>query len=495
MKYIISYDIGTSGIKCGLFDEQLHCVGITRCDYTVRMSPNGTVEAEPMDYIHGLIQCTQEAIKTEGVRPGNIVSMSITTQGETLIPVDQSGTPLCPAIVWLDCRGVKEAEELRKAIPNAMFRMKTGLPALDGYTPLAKLLHIKRNMPLVFEKTDRFLLLEDFVGFWLTGRTVSQKSLLSSTGYFDLEKDDYWYEALSVAGIDEHLLPEAVEPGDYIADLRPEAAEALGLSANVKLYAGAMDQVAGAIGCGNFKFGTIHETTGTAMIVATTLPLADAMRQNPQLTVYRHAEKGKYLLLSIGRTATTILKWFSEQFYGHESRTDIYEHLSQIAEHGTPGSNGITLLPYFEGTIGDGEDIKGTFANVGLHNTREDFVRAVFEGVAYMLQDNLELMQVSGVKELISIGGASKSKIWNQIKADVTGCQIVTMPEEEAALLGCAYIAAVGSGLYPSLGDAPRETENTVRYTPEHENVAFYRTAYQKYTRLKKAMEQLSSEI
>lgn len=497
MKHIISFDIGTSGIKCGLFDANLKCITITRCDYTVTMSPDGTAEADPTAYIEGLIQCTREALQSAQIPAENVAAMCITTQGETLIPVDKNGTPLHPAIVWLDGRAEQEAAELKEIFPDPVFKAKTGLPGVDGYTPLAKLLHIKRNMPEIFAKTHKFLLLEDYVAYRLTGRMVSEKSLLSSTGYFDLTEDGLWLDALSAAGIDPSLLPEVVDPGAFIGTLQSEVAEVLGLTTEVKLYAGAMDQLAGAVGCGNYKIGSFHETTGTAMIVATTSGLADAMESDPQLTVYRHVEKDTYLLLSIGRTATTILKWFAEQFYSEEKSGDIYARLSQITAGGTPGANGMLLLPYFEGTIGSegGENLKGTFWNVGLHNTREDFVRAVFEGVAFMLQDNLQLMATnssSQIGQLISIGGASKSEIWSQIKADVTGCQIITMPETESALLGCACIAAVGSGMYPSFDEALGKQDHIVRYTPDPENTAFYQALYQKYTLMKTGMEQLA---
>ena len=158
------------------------------------------------------------------------------------------------------------------------------------------------------------------------------------------------------------------------------------------------------------------------------------------------------------------------------------------------------LLPYFEGTMdGDGgENLKGAFWNVGLHNTREDFVRAVFEGIAFMLQDHLEHMlgkHLPKSKQLISIGGASKSSIWSQIKADVTGCRIVTMPGEEAALLGCACIAAVGSGWYPSFEEALGRKTDTACYVPNKINEDCYQALYKKYRCMKESMEQLSVKI
>ncbi len=498
MSYSICYDIGTSGIKCGLFDSELKCCIITRCDYKVSMTAQKTAEAEPSAYIEGVVQCTREAIKKSGVAPADIRSLCITTQGETLIPTDKNGDPLYRAIVWLDGRAEAEADELRQIFPDAVYKKKTGLPSVDGFTPLAKLLHIRREMPEIYEKTEKFMLLEDYVTFCLTGKIVSEKSLLSSTGYFDLTTDDLWYEALDAAGIPVDKIPTPVDPGAAVGALTPEMAQRMGLTTGTVVYAGAMDQISGAVGCGNCKLGNVHETTGTAMIVATTMGLEEAMSHNDQLTVYRHAEKDKYLLLSIGRTATTILKWFAEQFYAGEQHEDIYAHLSEVTAQGVPGANGIILMPYFEGTIGSegAEQMKGTFWNVGLHNTRGDFVRAIFEGVSYMLQDNLNLLLDEKPKDgrLISIGGASKSDIWCQIKANVTGCEIATMAQTESALFGAACIAAVGSGQFSSLEAALGKLETLKTFKPEPSGVEFYQNAYKKYQSLQASMEKLAAE-
>lgn len=497
MSYTICYDIGTSGIKCGLFDGELNCRIITRGDYTVLFADN-TAEAEPSAYIDGVVQCTREAMQKSGVDPAEVRALCITTQGETLIPVDKNGHPLYRAIVWLDGRAEAEADELRQKLPDAAYKKKTGLPSVDGFTPLAKLLHIRRQMPEIYEKTEKFMLLEDYVTYCLTGKTVSEKSLLSSTGYFDLTTDSLWQEALDAAGIPADRIPTPVDPGAAVGCLTEEMAQRMGLTAETVLYAGAMDQIAGAVGCGNCEVGSLHETTGTAMIVASTMSLSDAMARNDRLTVYRHAEKDKYLLLSIGRTATSILKWFAEQFFAAEHHEDIYAHLSEVTEQGVPGANGIILLPYFEGTIGSegAEQLKGTFWNVGLHNTRGDFVRAIFEGVSYMLRDNLSLLgEASGGRQLISIGGASKSDIWCRIKADVTGCEIVTVTQSEAALFGAACIAAVGSGQMPSLQAALAQLKPAKIYRPNPEGRTFYETQYSTYKKMQSSLEKLAAEV
>ena len=485
MNYIISYDLGTSGIKCGIFDEMLHCCAITQSTYTVSMQADGTAQADPEEYFAGIVRCTKEILSKTSIPAECIRSLCMTTQGETLIPVDAAGKPLFPAIVWLDGRAEKEAEWIRQRIPDDVFRKKTGLPGIDRYVPLAKLLHIKNNHPDVFEKTDQFLLLEDYLLFRLTGKLVSEKSLLSSTGYFDLQKDDIWQEALDLIGVSRSLLPQVTDPGMPVGNLTQTAAKALGLHEAITVFAGAMDQIAGAIGCGNCSIGAAHETTGTAMVAAATLSFDDCMASDERLTVYRHFQSDRYLLLAISRTATVVLKWFAEQFYKEKPQEDIYSYLSSVAEKGVPGANGVFMLPYFEGFTGN-DDGKGAFLNVGLHNTREDFVRAVFEGIGYMLKDNVRLLfGEKTVERLISIGGASKSGVWCQIKADITGSRIVTISQPEAALFGCACIAAVGSGLFQTIDAAVQSQSKGKEYIPDKTNHLFYRKEYDKYCLIK----------
>ena len=177
MEYIVCYDIGTSSIKCGLFDSDLNCLNITGCNYEVKMAYEGTAEAEPEAYVEGIAKCTKEAVKNAGIDPKKVRSVCATTQGETFIPIDKEGNELYKAIVWLDGRAEEEAAELRVALPDDLFKQKTGLPGVDGFTPLAKLLYVKRKMADVYENTDKFLLLEDYVTYRLTGE-IDRKSVV-----------------------------------------------------------------------------------------------------------------------------------------------------------------------------------------------------------------------------------------------------------------------------------------------------------------------------
>ena len=494
MSKLLCFDVGTSGIKCGLFSSELNGLRFTRREYKLDYYSDGRVEADPEAYFDAIVDCTKEIVQS-GIRPEDICAICVTTQGETLIPVDKNGNTLSRAIVWLDNRAAEEAAGLRELFPDEIFRNKTGLPRIDGYTPLAKLEYIRRKMPEVWAHTRKFMLLEDYIVFRLTGKMISEKSLLCSTGYFDLTTDCLWKEALDAVGADQDQIPKVVNPGDKIGNITKEAAMLLSLTEQTEVYAGAMDQVAGAIGCGNIEYGNLHEMTGTAMVVGATLSLRECLSRDQSLTIYRHAEKGKYLLLSISRSATSILKWFAEQFYSDYSGSKLYEHLSECVSKSPVGANGLMMLPVFEGTEQE-ESMKGLFWNVGLYNTREDFVRAVFEGVAFMLKENIRNLtdRETMPKELISIGGASKSEVWSQIKADVTGCQILTMTDYEAALSGCACLASVGNGTFDSLSDAVKKLSSYKKHIPAEDKQEIYAELYEKYQNMQKNMVRLYKE-
>ena len=260
---------------------------------------------------------TKEAVsaifnKTEA-DPSDIVSITCTTQGETLIPVGENGKHLSNAIVWLDSRAKSEADFIVKGFDKGEVYATTGLPEINGYCPISKLLWIKNNLPDLYTATDKFLLLEDYLIFRLTGRYATNPSLMCSTGYFNINTDKLWEEMLAYCGLSKEKLPEIVMSGKVVDTILPEAAKELGLSPNTVITTGAMDQVASAIGSGNITIGTITETTGTAQVVAATSEKAAPTEWSP-VTVYRHALEDKFLKIVINQTAGIAYKWFRNEF-------------------------------------------------------------------------------------------------------------------------------------------------------------------------------------
>ena len=177
MKYYLSFDVGTTAMKCILFDGKFKEVAAENMEYDLKTAPNGIAELDANVYYDTFCKCTSQIVSKFGAE--NIVSVAFTTQGETLIPIDSAGNPLCNAIVWLDTRAAECADYIKKNIDMRKFYSATGLPDIDGALPAAKVMWLKNNKPDLYENTYKFLLLEDYLIYRLTGLAVSERSLQS----------------------------------------------------------------------------------------------------------------------------------------------------------------------------------------------------------------------------------------------------------------------------------------------------------------------------
>jgi len=490
---ILTFDIGTTSVKVSLFTRYLEHICTFPEEYKLDTFPGGIVEVDPDQYKTAIRNGLVKVFKNYTGR-GTIRAIAITTQGETLIPVDNCGNPLMPAIVWLDNRAQKQAEALAEKIEEEEFYRVTGLPEISGALPLCKLKYIKEELPEIYAKTEKFLLLEDYILHWLTGRFVTEKALQCSTGYFDIINDCYWEKALNIAGIDIDKLPVAVSCGEPVGNILPNVAKELNLPKSVTVVTGAMDQVAAALGAGCIRDGIITETTGTALVMAayTTNP---CFEHPSRVTIYRHALQGSYLYLPIGNTAGMFLKWFRENFCQEIpfNQPNAYALLDSMAENIPAGCNGLITLPYLAGCVNPDNNpaAKGVFFGADLGTTKAHFVRSIMEAVCFMMRDFIHMLSELGVKPevIYSLGGGSKSELWEQMKADVCGAPFITMKCNEAASTGAALLAGWGSGLLP--GNFYPEIEYKKKYFPNCDLEKIYHDVYQKYTYLYRVLKPL----
>ena len=310
----LTFDVGTTAVKSCLFDDDLRLLSIANEEYTLDTDAGGRVELDPERYWQAVCGGAAEALRRAQLPPSAVSAICITTQGETLIPIGKDGRALRKAIVWLDERAKKQADTLSARFSSAEFYHETGLPELNGFLPLAKLMWIRENEPEIYRQTEKFLLLEDYLLYRLTGQFAAEKTLASSTGWFSLRTDGYWQEGLAAAGIPQEKLPELFEPGTVLpAKLLPDVREKLGFRADTLVVTGAMDQTAGALGAGNLRPGCVTETTGTALCIGAALEKADLDDPN-RVTVYRHVKPGLFLMLPFCMTAGLFLKWFKDTF-------------------------------------------------------------------------------------------------------------------------------------------------------------------------------------
>ncbi len=490
MGYILTFDVGTTSVKTRLFDERFQVRGAHSEEYSLLVKAGGVVEMNPEEYWQAICSGCRSIVESCLDARTSIEVIAVTTQGETLIPVDSRGKSLCNAVVWLDSRATEEAAYLGQAFSSDVFYPVTGLARVDEVAPVSKILNIKNKRPDVYERTSKFLLLEDYIIFRLTGCFVTEKSLLSSTGYFDILRDELYEEILDYSGIAPDLFPEALDCACQVGNILPSAASEMGIKTGAKVVTGAMDQISGAVGAGNISSGILTETTGTALVMGATT-LSPDFSHPAKPTIYRHIHAGTYFVLSLSNTAGIILKWFKDEFCAIESGRfgdGTYEELSRMAGSVPAGADGLLVFPYFSGMLTpvQDSDTRGIFYGISLNTGKAHFIRAIMESVAYMLRENIELFEQMGihVQHIRSMGGGSKSRIWSQIKADVLGRTIITLRDTESASLGVAMLGALGAGLYPNMEAMSSLNLPDESFLPDERNEAIYDEGYRRYRRL-----------
>ena len=457
----LGMDYGTTSVKAILFDEQgKERISITK-DYTVNAAGN-TVELPAEKYLSLMFEILSE------VRAAHTVDcLAIDTQCETLILTDEDGRPVRDAIVWLDNRATEEAAIIEEHFGRRRVYEVTGQPEITATWPACKLLWVKRHEPEVFAKTKKIFLLEDYLLYALTGRFVTEKTLQSSTIYFDIKKKTYWHEMLDFIGVREDQLPTLMDSGQYVGDWQ-----------GTKVVTSAMDQVAGAIGAGVIRPGIISEMTGTTMAIyvpTDRMPPFDEASFVP----CHYSYDGGFALLSWSPTAGMALKWFREAFLPDTS----FRELDEMAEKIPVGSDGVTFLPYLCGSTMPkyNPDARGSFTGLSPEHTPAHFVRAIMESVSCMLKSNLDYLGVP-CEEIRVMGGGAKSPLWCGMKADITGKRLFTLQNKETACLGSAILAGVGAGVFSSVEAACDAIVKTDReYAPSGADYTDVYCAFEKY--------------
>ena len=452
---LMGIDVGTTSVKTAVFNEKLEMLTSSNIDYIIE-SHGDIVEFDGEKY--------WEIIKTELENLEIPVdALAIDTQCETLILTDDEGNPVRKAIVWLDNRATKEAELLEKHFGRKKVYEITGQPEITATWPACKLLWVKNNEPEIWAKTKKIFLLEDYLLHKLTGEFVTEKTLQSSTIYFDINRGTWWDDMLEVIGVTPDMLPRLCDSGEYIGDYK-----------GIKIVTGAMDQVSGAIGAGVIKKGIISEMTGTTMVIFSP---TDAIPEFDESSIVpcHYNYDGKYCLLTWSSTAGMALKWFKNAFCENFS----FKELDELAEKIEPGCNGLTFLPYLCGSTMPkyNPEARGSFTGITPEHTRAHFVRSIMEAISCTLKENLDYIGAD-VTEIRAMGGGANSPLWCQMKADMTGKTLHTLKNSETACLGGAILAGVGTGVFESVESVINLIQIKKSYTPGNTD---YSLAYSNY--------------
>jgi xylulokinase len=493
----LTFDVGTTSVKTALFDRQGRPRAKSIQGYALATPHADWVEADPDAYWAAVLAGFRECLRADGVEPGEVRSICGSSQGETVVLLDARDRPVRPALVWLDNRARGQVEELKARVDPEEFYRTTGCTDIEPTWSVLKILWVKRHEPAKLARTAKILLLEDYIVYLLTGRFCSTPTLLHSSGFLDIHARGYWEKTAGYAGV-EGLLPEIVEAGSLVGPLKPALADELGLARGTVVVKGAMDQTLGAIGAGNLDSGIVTETTGTAMAIGVTADSVEAILAN-HLPFQPHALPGKYLILPYAQTSAILYKWFRDQFAQEELRQAgdperAFEALNVLAAGVPAGCDGLLLLPFFAGAYTPENDMyaRGVWYGLTLKHGKAHFARAIQEAVGFMLRRILDLILRAGIpiREVRCMGGAARSDLWLQIKADICALPMVRMQEEETAGLGCALLSALAVGDFSTVEEAARSMVRLGRrFAPQPGNRKVYDRQFELYEELYRTLK------
>ncbi len=492
MPYLLGIDAGTTSVKAGLFAPDGRCMGIGREEYQLEAPAPDRAQLNAETYWEACVKTVRVALGHSGLRPDEIVAIGVSSQGETTITLDKAGHPVYPALVWLDNRAVDQATSLAARFGKTVYS-HTGIPEIIPTWPASKILWMRENEQGVFARAAKFVLVQDYLVYRLTGKIVTDGSISCTSLNYDFIRHEWWKDIQEAVGIRADQLPEILPPGSTVGSLSSEAASELGLATKTLVVLGGMDQSVGAIGAGNYKPGTLSETTGAALTVQATIadPLVDKSETVP---VYVHSAPGYYLFCPVVPTAGMALKWFRDTFFQDEvaraqaESLDAYDLLTQLAQPVPAGSDGLTMLPHLMGAFSPEPNplARGSFTGFTLTHTRGHFVRALLESVAFLLRQNIESIERTGItiSEIRATGGGARSALWNQIKANVCNRPIVTLANEDTALLGDTILAGVASGVLSSVEEGCKAMVTVKASIPPDEDAPAYSEHYRRYCEL-----------
>ncbi len=446
-RYILAHDLGTSGNKATLFDENGKLVSSRIETYRTDYSGENRAEQDPADWWNAVCLSSKHVIS--GIDPLKIAGVSFSGQMMACLCVDKQGTPLRKALIYSDQRAEKQAKQLTDAIGLTEFFKITGHRPSSSYS-LAKLLWIKDHEPEVFTKTFKMLQAKDYMNFKLTGRFFTDFNDASGTNAFDIKKRIWSDLIISEAGISPDVFPDAVSSTTVIGKVSHAASIECGIPEGVPVTAGAGDGGCATIGAGSYSPGNAYCYMGSSSWVSVT---TDRMIEDSDMKTFTwaHPIEGLYHPCGTMQTAGSSINWLSGLLNGSTAAADL-ENINKLAEESPIGADGVFFLPYLLGERSPWWDpnARGCFIGMNINTDRRHICRALIEGIAMNLNESLKVMKgQTGINSVVFIGGGANGSMLRRIFADVFGLQLeIPALLSEATSMGAALIGGVGTGLY-----------------------------------------------
>ena len=483
MNYILSYDLGTGGLKASLFDENgVSCGSAFRpCD-TFYADLNFR-EQNPEDWWGMLLDCTRELL-AGGFRTSDIVCAAVSGHSLGIVPVGREGLLSTRVPIWSDSRADVEAGEFFRTVDETGWYLTTGNGFPAPLYSAFKLMWVQKHQPEVYRRAEKFIGTKDYLNYMLTGELATDFSYASGSGVFDLQGMKYREDYIAAAGIDREKLAEPVPSFAVIGRVSWEAAERTGLLEGTPVVCGGVDNSCMALGAGCFGEGDVYTSLGTSAWIAASSgkPIVDE-RFRPY--VFAHCVPGQYVSATAIFSAGSAFAWLRDvmcQDLLQQEKAggmNAYDAMTTLAAASPIGANDLFFNPSLAGgsSLDANPNIRGAFLGLDLKHTRADLIRATLEGICLNLRIALDVLASKTCisDDMLLVGGGGKSAMWRQLFANTYGKNITQMAVgQDAGALGAAALGAVGVGLWDGFERLRSVCEVKSRIRPVPEECARY---------------------
>jgi xylulokinase len=498
---LLGLDVGTTAIKALLFDAELgHSVALGQVATVIQYPGEGRSEFDPASLWSGVAAAIRQALA--GHDAAAVAGIAVATMGEVGVPLDSQGEPCYPAITWFDRRSVEFLPWWEEQIGVERTYQITGQVLHHMYGAL-KMQWLRRHEPAMWSRVRRWLSVEDYITWQLARVAVTDYSIAGRTLLFDQASAQWSEELLAATGLSRQLMPEAVPSGTVVGAVTAAAAAATGLREGTPVIAGGHDHLVGALAAGAARPGIVLDSAGTAEGILLTLP-----RYTPRpalleagFSTYRHVVPDHFVVVAGQHGAGGLINWLIDRLYAGDAGERPYAQAFADAASVPVGAGGLFCLPHLRGSRVPERDLRSRAAFVGLvdGHDRGHLMRAALESLGYWLKGSLDVLCAAAgieVAQLVVIGGATRSPLWLQIKADCTNLPLAVPQVPEAVALGAALLAGVGAGIYADTTAAVAAVQwPTLRIEPNPMAVAQYARARAVYRQLYPALRDVNRSI
>jgi sugar (pentulose or hexulose) kinase len=482
-------DVGTQSMRAIIYSQTGTLLFMDQFSYSP-ISNGIEVEQDPRTFKEALYSVLKNSADYSKKNNLKLRLISVTSQRASIIPMDVNGKAIYNSITWQDRRSYLQCDQVKTKMSMQDIYKKTGL-RLDSYFSAPKMMWLKQNMSEIYNGAYKIIGAQDYVIYQLTERFVTDTTQAARTLLMNIHTFEWDDDLIKAFEIDKKLLSEIVKPGTIVGKISKQIIDKTGLPQGLEVMIAGGDQQNAAIGLNVLAPGTLEANIGTGsfVIAYAEKPFFD---ESMRVLCSASAVPGKWIVEAGLLTSGNIYAWFKDQFYKDiPDGEQLFKTINEEVNKSKPGANGLVLIPHFKGSAAPYWNplSRGIFFNASLEHTRGDFARAILEGIAQEMAENIERITdlVGYVDNIYAAGGLTKFSTFNQIQADIFNKAVSVYESAEATAVGALISSLVTLGIYSDHETAFKKIKGSAKRTTYHAN-AQNQLVYRRQLRTKKLL-------